>query len=268
MTTSAGEPTAAIYGTAVLLLKLLREERPEGIAFARDLPKPTFRHERYDAYKAGRPPMPDELRTQWGRLDELLAATSAPVHAVAGYEADDVLATIAHLRAGEQKDTIVVSGDRDLYQVVGERTRVLFLGARGKKPEMVDEALVRARYGVAPRQMPSWAALVGEVADNLPGVPGIGAKTATKLVATYGSIARLVEAADTVTPPKIGSAIAEARETILRNEELATLRRDLPLESPLVGAVGERAFVALRALFVELEFRSLVERLEKIAAAR
>lgn len=261
MNTRAGEPTSAVYGFSVLLLKLLRERRPEGVAFARDLGKPTFRHERYDAYKAGRAPMPDLLRPQWRRLDQLLAALGVPVHAAPGFEADDVLATLSARLSGK---LTVVSGDRDLFQLVGPDVEVLFLGARGQKPEAIDEAAVRARYGVSPKQMPSLMALIGEVADNLPGVPGVGVKTAAKLVTQYGAIGPLVADLPSV-PGKLGVALREAAESIVRNEALATLRTDVPLAEPLVSPITPEARERLRALFEELEFKSLASRIHALA---
>lgn len=269
MNTSTGEPTSAVYGTAVLLLKVLREERPSGLAFARDLPKPTFRHRAFDAYKAGRPALPDSLRPQWKRLDQLVAATGAPSHSAEGFEADDVLATSTRRLVARGEQVIVVTGDRDLYQVVGPSARVLFLGARGKKPEMVDEAVVRARYGVAPAAMPTWAALVGEAADNLPGVPAVGAKTASRLVSTYGDAKGILANLDSVTPARTREAIALARDALLRDEDLATLRTEVDLgDRPLVAPFEGEAVSAVRGLFEELEFKSLVTRLDALVAGR
>lgn len=255
MSTARGEHTSAIYGVAALLLKLLRELRPTGLAFARDLPTPTFRHEVYGAYKSGRPPMPSALQTQWGRLDQLIAAFDVPSYGVRGFEADDVLATLAR-RIPD--DVVIASGDRDLFQTVGPRVRVLFLGARGKQPESIDAALVRARYGVEPGQLPLYAALVGEASDNLIGVAGVGARTATRLVQQFGTAQRLVSQLDSVQPAKIRAALEAAKERIVQNEMLATLRADLPLEGDLVRAPR---YERVRTLFEELEFKSLLARL-------
>lgn len=267
MQTKSGEPTSALYGLCVLLLKLLREESPAAIAFARDLPAPTFRHEIHAEYKSGRPPVPDALRTQWKRLGEILAALDVPVHAHAGFEADDVLASLAK-RLGATDDVLVVSGDRDLFQTIGPRVRVLFLGARGQKPTKVGEAEIRARYGLAPSALPSFFALVGEQADNLEGVAGVGAKTATKLVAEHGSIASLVSNLERVAAPKLRDALESAKDRILQNESLARLRDDLPLAQPLAGPVTEDAIDALGEVFATLEFTSLVARLAKIKSGR
>ena len=267
MNTAAGEPTSAIYGFSSLILKLLREEKPTGVAFARDLAKPTLRHERYADYKAGRPAMPDELKPQWKRLDQLLAALGAPSHAREGYEADDLLATTAAALAKENEDVTIVSGDRDLFQTIGPRVKVLFVGARQQKPELVDENVIRTRYGVAPTQMPTWLALVGEAADNLQGVDGIGAKTATKLVSNWKNAESMIANVDAITPPKTREAVRAAADRIVRNEALATLSTDLPLEAPLVRPIGSPELSAARTLFVELEFKSLVARLDDMQKA-
>lgn len=264
MTTRAGEPTSALYGVSALLLKLLRELRPETVAFARDLPQPTFRHRQYAAYKAGRPPVPDALRTQWRRLDELLEALGVPAHAASGFEADDVLATLA-CRLREHHDVTIVSGDRDLFQTIGTRVQVLFIGARGQTPETVDVAAVAARYGILPSGMPMWSALVGEAADNLLGVPGIGARTASKLVARYGSMRELLAHAADVTPIRIRDALLDARARVLLNEDLATLRTDVPLTGNVLAApVGASALQAVSRLFEVLEFKSLQSRLQAL----
>jgi DNA polymerase-1 len=268
MNTSTGEPTAAMYGFSSLLLKLLREEKPAGLGFARDLPKPTFRHERYSEYKAGRPPVPDAMRPQWARLDALIGGLGVPSLCLAGFEADDVLATAAKRLSAAGTRVTIVTGDRDLFQVIAPLVRVLYVGARGQKPEPLDAAAIEARYGLAPAELPMLSALVGESADNLVGVTGIGAKTAVKLVRQYGSAARLIAELDSVTPPKIRDALREAADRVLMNEELARLHTDLDLgDGPLAAPVDERSFANLRALFEILEFKSLAARLSALEAS-
>jgi DNA polymerase I len=249
----------------MLLLKLLREVGPQGLAFARDLPQPTFRHAAYADYKAGRPPVPDAMRSQWPRLNQLIAAFGAPSHSLTGFEADDVLATLARRLSERGDEVTIVSGDRDLFQTIRPHVRVLFIGARGQKPETVDASVVLARYGVSPSQMPTWAALVGEAADNLIGVPGIGARTATKLVAQYGTAENLIANLEVVTPPKVKEALREASDRLLLNEKLARLHDDLTLsESRLVGPVDDEAISRVRVVFEALEFKSLIPRLETL----
>jgi DNA polymerase-1 len=270
MNTSTDEPTAALYGFSALVIKLLREVRPSGMAFARDLPQPTFRHVQYRDYKAGRPPVPDALRPQWGRLDDLIAAFGVPSHSAPGFEADDVLATLARrLTMSEApEDVTIVSGDRDLFQTIGPHVRVLFVGARGQKPETVDAAVVEARYGIVPTRMPMWSALVGESADNLVGVPGIGTRTASKLAARYETTANLLAHLDSVTPLKVRDALRAASDRLTMNEGLARLRDDLDMTTtPLVGSVDDAALARVQNVFEALEFKSLVGRLNALRTA-
>ncbi len=264
MTTASGEQTAALYGFSSLLLKLLREEKPSSVAFARDLPQPTFRHERYAEYKAGRPPVPDAMRTQWAHLDALIEALDVPSHAAPGFEADDVLASLTYQLNKRAENVLIVSGDRDQLQMIGPHAQLLFVGARQQKPEKIDPKKVEQRYGISPSQMPMWSALVGEIADNLRGVDGIGAKTASKLVAKYGSAKNLIANLESVTPPKIREALREASERVATNEELATLRSDLDLPEPLTKPITSVALAHARAIFEKLEFRSLIARLDKL----
>jgi DNA polymerase-1 len=154
MNTRAGQPTSAIYGMAVLLLKLLREQAPKGLSFARDRSEPTFRHRQYAQYKGQRPPLPDALTSQFALLDRLLAALGAPVFGISGCEADDVLATLARELTASGEHVRVVSGDRDLFQVVRARVEVLFIGRRGQPPVLYDEAAIARRFGLAAQQLP------------------------------------------------------------------------------------------------------------------
>lgn len=267
MSTSTGEPTAALYGFSVLVLKLLRELRPGGVAFARDLPAPTFRHAEYKEYKAGRAPAPDELRTQWRRLDQLIAAFGAPTHAVPGFEADDVLATLARrlTELDPAEKVTIVSGDRDIFQLVGPRVVAHFIGARGQNAETLDIAAVEARYGVVPNRLPMLFALVGEAADNIIGVDGVGVKTASKLVARYESMSALVSHLGEVTPPKLRDGLSAAADRIVMNENLARLRNDITLPSgPLVTRITRENIEAVKTVFAELEFKSLVARADAL----
>jgi DNA polymerase-1 len=265
MTTRAGEPTAALYGFSALLLKLLREERPKGIAFARDAPVQTFRHERYAQYKAHRPGLPDALRPQFARLTALLDAVGAPVFCTPGFEADDVLATLAAELRAAGEHVRIVTGDRDLFPTVGEGVDVLFVGRRGDKPVVYDADAVVRRFGIRPTQLPAYMALVGDSSDNLPGVRGIGPRTAARLVRAYGDIAILLEHLEDITPPSLRESLRGAAASMQSNEDLARLRKDVPLEpSPRFAPLTEQARARIRELFVALEFQSLLERLDKL----
>ncbi|HEX4339744.1 MAG TPA: 5'-3' exonuclease H3TH domain-containing protein [Polyangiaceae bacterium] len=265
MNTRAGVPTAALYGTSVLLLKLLREERPKALAFALDAPKATFRHERLESYKGTRQPLPDPLRPQLARLPDLLAAFGAPSHQAPGFEADDVLATLARRLSEVGEAVRIVTGDRDMFQLIRAGVDVMFIGRRGEKPIIYDAAAVEKRFGVAPDRLPFLIALVGDKSDNLPGVPGIGPRSGAKLVATAASAADLVARAQDISSATLRAAIVGAAEQIRLTEELARLRSDVELaDGVMVGAVTKAAVPRLRAFFEEFEFKSLLPRLDAL----
>jgi DNA polymerase-1 len=262
MQTSSGEATSALYGFSALLLKVLREHAPVDLAFAIDAPQRTFRHEQFEDYKAHREGVPDGLSGQFDRLRQLLDALEVPIFCVPGVEADDVIATLAHELAASLP-VLVVSGDRDLLQVTRDGARVLFIGARGKEPVVYDAAAVEARYGIRPELLPSWVALAGDPSDNLPQVPGIGARTASKLVAEYGNVGNLLQHVTQVKPPKVRDALVGFAHQARTVELLATLRTDVPLgDGARAAAVSDAALDRLRGVFVELEFKSLVARLD------
>jgi len=262
MNTRSGMPTAALYGTSALLLKLLREERPKAMAFALDAPKATFRHEQLESYKGTRLPLPDALRPQLDRLGELLEAFGVPAFLAPGFEADDVLATLAERLSVQGEAVRIVTGDRDLFQLTCDGVDVLFIGRRGEKPIVYDAAAVERRFGVAPDRLPFLIALVGDKSDNLPGVPGIGPRSGARLVASAANAADLIERAQQIPTAALRSAVTAAADQIRLTEELARLRRDVALpEGALASPVSKSAIPKLRALFEELEFKSLLPRL-------
>jgi DNA polymerase-1 len=265
LSNARGEPTSALYGFCGLVLKVLREQRPRRLSFAVDAPARTFRAERYPAYKAGRPSTPSDLSRQLARLPELLEAFGAPVFGAPGFEADDVLATLAERMSAEQERALLVSGDRDLFQLVRATTQVLFVGRRGEPPVLIDENAIAVRYGLLPSELPSYMALVGDGSDNLIGVPGIGPRTATKLIRAHGSVSGLLDALESLSPPKLRETLVEHAERARLNEELARLRTDVPLgNGPWSAPLTEESREKLRRLFAELEFKSLLPRLEAL----
>jgi DNA polymerase I len=265
MTTRAGEPTSALYGFSALLFKLLREERPDGVALARDLPGKTRRHERYPSYKAGRAAAPSALVRQLARFDELVRALGFPMLAHAGFEADDVLATLAARRTARGDRVVVVSGDRDLLQTVAPQCDVLFLGQRGKPPVRYDRSAVEKRFGIPPERLPGYVALVGDPADNIPKVKGIGGSTARQLMTRYASVAELLDDLPSIASPGLRALLASHAAQLRTSEELARLHRDLPLPeiepAPFDAAARDRT----RTLLEALEFKSLLPRLEALS---
>jgi len=268
MSTRAGEPTSALYGFSSLLLKLLREQRGAALAFAVDAPEATFRHDAFDEYKAGRAPTPSTLAAQFDRLEELLEALAVPVFRCPGFEADDILSTLAAEARGKAESALVVSGDRDLLQLAFGSVRVHFVGRRGKDAVVYDEAAVRARFGVTPAQLPAYVALAGDTSDNLPSVPGIGPSTASKLIAPHATCADLFTHLGDIKSERTRQILSDHRDQILHTEALARLRIDAPLapEKPHWLAPTKEGLSALARVFEALEFKSLLTRLEKLVA--
>jgi DNA polymerase I len=264
MNTAAGEPTSALYGFSVLVLKMLRESGARGAAFALDRPDQTFRRAAFAGYKASRPPTPGPLGRQVARVPELLDAFGFPSYAVAGFEADDALATLAReLREGGEAP-LVVTGDLDLLQCAIGAARVHAVG-RGTAGRTYDQAAVWGRYGVAPGELPDWKALVGDVTDEIPGVPGVGPKTASALVRRFGSVAALLARIEEVEPASLRQAITTLAAELPVWRALTRLHDDVPLPpGPRWTALTPEARQRTRALFERLEFRSLIARLESL----
>jgi DNA polymerase-1 len=266
MNTKDGRPTNALYGFSSILIKLWREERPLGTAFALDAPQATFRHRAYEGYKAQRQRAPTPLVEQLAVLDRLIEAIGAPPFRSPGFEADDVLATLTSELEAAGRDVLIASGDRDMLQLVSERTRVLFTGRRGKDTVIYDPASVEARFGIPPSRLPSYVALIGDPSDNIVGVPGIGPRTARDLVLAHSSIEGILASLEKL-PPAVRGKIEAHAALIRKNEELTILRRDAPLaDGPRFRALDGDAFARLRVLFEELEFKSLRARLDALAA--
>jgi DNA polymerase-1 len=265
MSTVAGIPTAGLYGFSSLLLKLLREQTPRGGAVGMDAPRATFRHELYAGYKASRPAAPTPLSEQIRRLSDLLDAFGFPVFVAPGFEADDVLATLASEFSARGDAPLIVTGDLDALQCAVGRTRVHVVG-RGVEGRTYDEAAVVARFQILPRELPDWKALAGDPTDEIPGVPGIGAKRASALVRKFGGVAGLLSRLDEVTPPSVRDALREHADKLPLWRDLALLRTTVPLvETPRWAPFDDAARTRVRALFEALEFRSLVPRLDALA---
>jgi DNA polymerase I len=265
MSTQSGEPTSGVYGFAALLLKLLREERPRGVALALDAPYRTFRHAAYSGYKASRGSAPGALEDQIERFADLVAASGFPAFAAIGFEADDVLATLARELAERGEEPLVVSGDRDCLQIARAPARVLYVARGPGKAERYDEDAVLHRFGVIPAKLPDFIALVGDPSDELPGVPGIGPRTAAGLIRRFGSVQGALRRIDEVTPARVRDALAAGAERIRLWADLARLRDDVPLPpGPRYAPLSREARERLRELFAALEFRSLLPRIDAI----
>jgi DNA polymerase-1 len=262
MATASGQVTNAVFGFTSMLINLLRDHRPSAVAVAWDRPEPTFRHEQVPTYKAQREEAPDILRQQLGLVRRVVEALAMPMVDAPGYEADDVIATLATRARDEGREVIVVTGDRDTYQLVEDPLVKVLYNRRGVSDYVLyDEAGIRERTGVTPADYPQYAALRGDPSDNLPGVPGVGEKTAAKLINTYGGLDGIFAALDQQTP-KLRANLTEHEERARRNAEVMVLRRDVPLDVGPGDLVRHQYDpTAVRELFNFLEFRTLYQRL-------
>lgn len=265
MATSEGEPTNAVYGFTSMLLDALRDYEPDYVIVSFDVGK-TFRHDAFEEYKAHRAPMPDDLRTQIDRMYSVLEALNIPVYTKDGFEADDVIGTIARM-AGETCDEIlIVTGDSDLLQLADGKAQILLPGRqRFGEFRLFDRAAVEERFGFEPERIPEFKALVGDTSDNIPGVPGVGEKTATNLMKAYSDLETLREHLDEVKPPRAKKSLEENFEIALQGRDLATIVRDVEIDLDLDRCVVtdfDRDEVV--RIFRELEFRTLLERLPDV----
>ena len=266
MSTREGEPTGAVYGFARKLLSTLRDYKPEEVAVAFDTGD-TWRHGEFPAYKATRDAMPDEMRTQMVRIEQLLTAFAIPMVTYPNFEADDILGTLARQAAAEGTEVLVMTGDRDMFQLVGEHVKILYTSG-GPNPEtkIYGVAEVADRYGLTPQQFIDLKALTGDTSDNIPGVPGIGDKTATKFLQQYGSLDELYAHLDEISGPKTRQSLVDARELVMLNKRLVTIHTDLPIAYD-AEACRFQGFSqdAVADVFNQLEFRSLTKELPALA---
>ena len=262
-TTRDGQPTNAVYGFTTMLLKVLEEEAPEYVAVAFDRPGPTFRHEAYGEYKATRPKMPDDLRPQVALAHEVVEAFRMPVFEIAGYEADDVIGTIA--RRAEEKgfEVLIVTGDLDALQLISPHVRVMVTSRGITETTIYDEDAVRKRFGIAPSQIPDLKSLKGDPTDNIPGVPGVGEKTAARLLAEYATAEAALDALDRLRDARLRDRLAAHQDQIRQSKRLSTIdtRVDLPLDFEFLRR-RPPDLEQVRNLFTRLEFKSLLERLD------
>jgi DNA polymerase-1 len=260
MKTSQGELTNAVYGFTSMLLNVLRDEKPTHIAVTFDKGL-TFRHEVYAEYKAHRAKMPDEMRVQMDRVRQVVETMGIPIFEQEGYEADDLLGTLSH-QAGEQGvDTLIVTGDTDILQLADEHTRVLTSRWRFSDTVIYDVEGVRQKYGLAPTQLADYKGIVGDKSDNIPGVRGVGEKTATKLLQQYDTLEGVYEHLDEVQG-RFRSKLEAERDNAFLSRQLGIIMRDAPVQLDL-DACRVRSFdrEPVMDLFRELEFRSLFERM-------
>lgn len=254
LSTSKGFPSNAVYGFANMLIKIVRDHEPDCVAVAFDLKGPTFREEIYPEYKANRPPAPDDLVVQIPKIKEMLEAFRIPVLELAGYEADDIIGTLSSRAESEGMEVTIITGDKDMCQLVTDSVRMLDT----MKDKVSGPEEVRARFGVGPENVVDILGLMGDAVDNIPGVPGVGEKTAKKLVAEYGSIEKLLDNLSALPAGKLRERLEEHRDMAILSKKLATIDRAVPIEIALEDlALKEPDRERLAAIFRELEFRRL-----------
>jgi DNA polymerase-1 len=262
-TTHDGQPTNAVYGFTTMLLKVLDEEAPDYVAVAFDRPGPTFRHEAYAEYKAQRPKMPDDLRPQVLLAHEVVEALRMPVFEIAGFEADDVIGTIARRAEEKGSEVLIVTGDLDALQLVSPQVRVMVTSRGISETTIYDEAAVHKRFGIAPSQIPDLKSLKGDPTDNIPGVPGVGEKTAARLLADYPSVEVLLDALDRLRDARLQEKLVKHRDQVLQSKRLSTI--DTAVDFPIDFESLRRRppdLEQVRSLFTRLEFKSLLERID------
>ncbi|HVL54752.1 MAG TPA: 5'-3' exonuclease H3TH domain-containing protein, partial [Vitreimonas sp.] len=237
LTTSRGDLVNGVFGFCSIVLRGFQDLQPDYVAVSFDLPGPTFRHEQYADYKATRTKMPDDLRDQFPKVREVVKALRIPVYEMPGYEADDVIGTITRqMESRDDVETTIVTVDLDMLQLVTPRTRLMTTRSGVENTVMYDVARIDERFGLRPDQMIDYKALKGDPTDNIPGVPGVGEKTAAKLIREFETLDELYARLEDVTPEKLREKLREHREQVFQGRELTTIVRDLPVELDLEAA--------------------------------
>ena len=252
LSTSTGVPTNAIYGFGTMLNRVLRERNPVYMAIALDAPGPTFRHDLSPAYKANRPRMPEDLSEQIPFIKRLITALGIPYMEIPGYEADDIIGTLATWASDQGAEVVMISGDKDLLQLVNPKVHMW----DSMKDEVFGPAEVEKRFGVPAYQVVEIMGLTGDSSDNIPGVPGIGPKTAQRLIKEFGSIENLLSALDKVSKEKERKRLEAHSEQAILSRSLATIKCDVPLAKDWQEfELGEADLGDLTNLYRELEFK-------------
>lgn len=263
MKNAEGQFTGAVYGFLNIFYKFAQEQQPTHIAVAFDLKEPTFRHKMYDSYKAGRKGMPPELASQMPLIKEILDTMGITRLELAGYEADDIIGTYAARAEEEGMECRILTGDRDSFQLITEKVNVILPSTRqgGTVAVLYTPGEIQEKYGVVPGKMLDVKALMGDSSDNIPGVPGIGEKTALRLIQEYGTLDGLYENLDKVTKPALHKKLEEFKDQAYMSKDLAEICRTVPLDTSIseMGTDGCDS-AALKALFTKLEFHSLIKK--------
>ena len=255
-----GTPTGAVYGFAQMMKKILSELKSDIVIIALDLAGPTIREKQYSEYKKNRPEMPAELQEQWPLVERYLTNVGFPVVTCEGYEADDVIGTLAERAVEKNMEVVIYTSDKDMLQLINPKVKVCRSHQRGEK--IYDEKVFHERYDTTPDRLPDILGLMGDSSDNIPGVPGIGEKTAIKLIKEYGSLESLLEHKDEISKPKLKESLEEHEDNAIFSKELATIIKDVPLSVKWEDLrKREPDLEALRQLYTELDMTSLLAEL-------
>lgn len=259
---SKGEDTSAAFGVVHSLVKIIRDENPDYIGVIFDTKKPTFRHEMYEEYKATRAKMPDEMAAQIPRIHEAIDALNIVDYELDGFEADDILGTLADKGAENGLDVYLVTSDKDMFQIIGDRVQ-MYLPQKGSLPPVrMDANAVKAKIGVYPEQVIEYMALIGDSSDNIPGIPGVGPKTALKLLDEFGSLEKILDNAESIAAKGVRKKVLENKDKALLSKKLVTINRDVPVSISIEDMAAKKPDIEkCKKLFTELEFFNLLKEL-------
>jgi len=259
--TRKGELVNAVYGFSRMLLTVLEDLKPHYLAVAFDLPQPTFRHQEYVGYQIQRPEMDKELFGQIERVYQIVKALNIPIFTTPGFEADDIIGTLAGQAAQKKLEVLIVTGDRDIMQLVNKKVKVYSPRKGFAEPEIFDEKKIKVFLGVKPEQIIDYKALIGDASDNYPGVSGIGPKTAVELLNKYGSLKKIYQNLKKIKP-QIAEKLKQGKESALLSQKLATIVTKVPLKLNLKAClVHDYNQPKAVKLFEELQFKSLINKL-------
>jgi DNA polymerase-1 len=262
LTTSYGQIVNAVYGFTMILSRLLEEEKPEYMMIVFDTPVPTFRHKEFKEYKANRKKMPDELINQIPLIKEIINNYNIPIYSKEGYEADDIIGTIAKEAEKRNCTTIIVTGDKDAFQLISPHTQVMTTIKGVTEVKIYDEESIRKKYGVDPGKIVDILALKGDSSDNIPGVPGIGEKTALALIKKFGSLKAILNNVDQISKKSLREKIKKYEDQILMSKRLATIVREVPITYDFDAAkIKSPNYNELWGIFKKLEFKNLLKKI-------
>lgn len=264
LTTASGLYTNAVYGFTTMLVKLLADVKPDAMAVAFDKSRVTFRNGMYAEYKAHRKPTPSELTVQFSLVHEMVRAFGIAVLEEGGFEADDIIGSLACQAGRQGYDVVIVTGDRDALQLIGPSTHVLLTRKGISEMELFDRQALIAKYGVTPEQIIDLKGLMGDTSDNIPGVPGVGEKTATKLVSEFGSVENLLANLDKVSGKKLQENLREHSDLAVLSKKLATIDCNMQLDFSEEGFSLAPDSEKLRELFTKFEFKTLLAKLDTL----